>query len=86
MFSACIFKRYLKEPDLYKGIKWSNQTNYSKCIQGYFCFVYKTDCFEVYDLNGDGYIQREEMFHMLKNCLIKVNSHCLRKVSTCIIV
>jgi len=28
-------------------------------------------CFEVYDLNGDGYIQREEMFHMLKNCLIK---------------
>eukprot|EP00795_Rhopilema_esculentum_P014274 gene14274-5303_t len=29
------------------------------------------DCFEVYDLNGDGYIQREEMFHMLKNCLIK---------------
>eukprot|EP00794_Sanderia_malayensis_P003436 gene3436-3931_t len=28
-------------------------------------------CFEVYDLNGDGYIQREEMFHMLKHCLIK---------------
>ncbi|XP_033848074.3 calaxin isoform X2 [Acipenser ruthenus] len=28
-------------------------------------------CFEVYDLNGDGYISREEMFHMLKNSLIK---------------
>ena len=34
------------------------------------------DCFEVYDLNGDGYIQREEMFHMLKNCLIKVSRCC----------
>eukprot|EP00112_Aurelia_sp_Birch-Aquarium-sp1_P003231 Seg136.1 transcript_id=Seg136.1/GoldUCD/mRNA.D3Y31 product="EF-hand calcium-binding domain-containing protein 1" protein_id=Seg136.1/GoldUCD/D3Y31 len=28
-------------------------------------------CFAVYDLNGDGFIQREEMFHMLKTCLIK---------------
>ncbi|KAI5621835.1 EF-hand calcium-binding domain-containing protein 1 [Silurus asotus] len=28
-------------------------------------------CFVVYDLNGDGYISREEMFHMLKNSLIK---------------
>lgn len=28
-------------------------------------------CFEVYDLNGDGYISREEMFHMLKNSLIR---------------
>ncbi|CAI9741919.1 EF-hand calcium-binding domain-containing protein 1 [Octopus vulgaris] len=28
-------------------------------------------CFDVYDLNGDGYISREEMFQMLKNCLIK---------------
>ncbi|KAG7261433.1 hypothetical protein CRUP_015570 [Coryphaenoides rupestris] len=28
-------------------------------------------CFDVYDLNGDGYISREEMFHMLKNSLIR---------------
>nr|XP_020848256.1 EF-hand calcium-binding domain-containing protein 1 isoform X2 [Phascolarctos cinereus] len=28
-------------------------------------------CFEVYDLNGDGFISREEMFHMLKNSLLK---------------
>uniref|UniRef100_A0A4W5R3V9 Calaxin n=1 Tax=Hucho hucho TaxID=62062 RepID=A0A4W5R3V9_9TELE len=27
--------------------------------------------FDVYDLNGDGYISREEMFHMLKNSLIR---------------
>ncbi|XP_009464909.1 PREDICTED: EF-hand calcium-binding domain-containing protein 1 [Nipponia nippon] len=29
------------------------------------------DSFEVYDLNGDGYISREEMFQMLKNSLLK---------------
>ncbi|XP_040909307.1 EF-hand calcium-binding domain-containing protein 1 [Toxotes jaculatrix] len=28
-------------------------------------------CFHVYDLNGDSYISREEMFHMLKNSLIR---------------
>lgn len=30
-----------------------------------------SDCFDVYDLNGDGYISREEMFHMLKDSLIR---------------
>lgn len=29
------------------------------------------DCFHVYDLNGDNYISREEMFHMLKDSLIR---------------
>ncbi|XP_069033221.1 calaxin isoform X2 [Embiotoca jacksoni] len=28
-------------------------------------------CFHVYDLNGDKYISREEMFHMLKNSLVR---------------
>ena len=28
--------------------------------------------FTVYDLNGDGYISREEMFQMLKTSIIKV--------------
>ncbi|XP_046846250.1 EF-hand calcium-binding domain-containing protein 1-like isoform X1 [Xenia sp. Carnegie-2017] len=28
-------------------------------------------CFEVYDLNSDGYISREEIFQMLKSSLIK---------------
>ncbi|KAK4872196.1 hypothetical protein RN001_016320 [Aquatica leii] len=28
-------------------------------------------CFAVYDLNSDGYISKEEMFQLLKNCLIK---------------
>ena len=25
----------------------------------------------MYDLNSDGYISREEMFHMLKTCMVK---------------
>ncbi|XP_049939349.1 calaxin-like [Schistocerca serialis cubense] len=28
-------------------------------------------CFLVYDLNSDGYITRDEMFHLLRNCLVK---------------
>ncbi|XP_075158895.1 calaxin [Haematobia irritans] len=28
-------------------------------------------CFRVYDLNGDGYITKDEMFTLLRNCLIK---------------
>ncbi|KAM4794478.1 calaxin isoform 2-T2 [Cyanocitta cristata] len=32
--------------------------------------VLDRDCFQVYDLNGDGYISREEMFQMLKNSLL----------------
>ncbi|XP_013852218.1 EF-hand calcium-binding domain-containing protein 1 isoform X3 [Sus scrofa] len=28
-------------------------------------------CFEVFDLNGDGFISKEEMVHMLKNSLLK---------------
>ncbi|XP_035537896.1 EF-hand calcium-binding domain-containing protein 1 isoform X2 [Morone saxatilis] len=28
-------------------------------------------CFNVFDLNGDNYISREEMFHLLKNSLIR---------------
>jgi len=30
--------------------------------------------FVVYDLNGDGFISREEMFQMLKNCLVSSGS------------
>ena len=27
-------------------------------------------CFTIYDLNGDGFISKEEMITMLKSCLI----------------
>ena len=39
------------------------------------------DCFNVYDLNSDGFITREEMFHMLKHSLIKV--FCVITVGCC---
>lgn len=31
-------------------------------------------CFKVYDLNGSGYITREAVQHMLKDCMVKVNT------------
>ena len=31
-------------------------------------------CFLVFDLNGDGYISKEEMFQMLQKCLVKQSS------------
>ena len=33
--------------------------------------LFLLDCFVVYDLNGDGFISREEMFQLLKNSLVK---------------
>lgn len=29
------------------------------------------DSFNIYDLNGDGYISREEIFQMMKTCFIQ---------------
>ena len=28
-------------------------------------------CFEIYDLNDDGFISKEEMLTMMKNCMVK---------------
>jgi len=28
-------------------------------------------CFYVYDMGGDGFIGRDDMFHLLKNCIVK---------------
>ena len=28
-------------------------------------------CFKIYDINNDGYITREEMMTLMKNCLIR---------------
>ena len=42
-----------------------------KLIGMFFKLKPVTDAFEVFDLNGDGHISREEMFQMLKSCLIK---------------
>ena len=37
----------------------------------HFSVTFLLDCFVVYDLNGDGFISREEMFQLLKNSLVK---------------
>lgn len=64
-----VFRAFDKDND-----SWINQEEW---ICGLSIFLRGTHeekmhyCFEVYDLNGDGYISREEMFQMLKNCLIK---------------
>ena len=31
-------------------------------------------CFTVFDINGDGFISREDMYTLLKNCLVKTVS------------
>ena len=34
-------------------------------------------CFTCYDLNGDGYISREEMIHLMKHAIVKqVRVYC----------
>lgn len=54
-----------------------NYISYEEYITGMSVFLKgKSDekmrfCFKVYDLNGDHYIVKEEMFQMLKYCLVK---------------
>ena len=43
---------------------------YRKNVFNFFLINF-SDTFRVYDLNGDGYISREEMFQLLKHCLVK---------------
>ncbi|XP_063308513.1 calaxin [Pelobates fuscus] len=64
-----VFRGFDKDNDSY--------INVTEWIEGLAVFLRGTldekikYCFGVYDLNGDGYISREEMFHMLKNSLLK---------------
>ncbi|CAI9580751.1 unnamed protein product [Staurois parvus] len=64
-----VFRAFDKDNDSYISV--------AEWIEGLSVFLRGTldekikYCFEVYDLNSDGYISREEMFHMLKNSLLK---------------
>ncbi|XP_029444734.1 EF-hand calcium-binding domain-containing protein 1 isoform X2 [Rhinatrema bivittatum] len=64
-----VFRAFDKDNDSYISV--------TEWVEGLAVFLRGTldekirYCFEVYDLNNDGYITREEMFHMLKNCLLK---------------
>ncbi|KAA0710419.1 EF-hand calcium-binding domain-containing protein 1 [Triplophysa tibetana] len=64
-----VFRAFDKDNDSYISVK--------EWVEGLSLFLRGTleekikYCFDVYDLNGDGYISREEMFHMLKDSLIR---------------
>ncbi|XP_067854243.1 calaxin isoform X1 [Heptranchias perlo] len=64
-----VFRAFDKDNDSYVSMR--------EWIEGLSIFLRGTldekikFCFEVFDLNGDGFISREEMFHMLKSSLIK---------------
>ncbi|XP_072365387.1 calaxin isoform X2 [Scyliorhinus torazame] len=64
-----VFRAFDKDNDSYVNMK--------EWVEGLSIFLRGTldekikFCFDVFDLNGDGFISREEMFHMLKSSLIK---------------
>ncbi|XP_072139224.1 calaxin [Mobula birostris] len=64
-----VFRAFDKDNDSYVNMK--------EWIEGLSIFLRGTldekikFCFDVFDLNGDGFISREEMFHMLKTSLVK---------------
>ncbi|CAM4631817.1 hypothetical protein PO909_004935 [Leuciscus waleckii] len=64
-----VFRVFDKDNDTYVSVK--------EWVEGLSVFLRGTldekikFCFDVYDLNGDGYISREEMFQMLKDSLVR---------------
>ena len=46
---------------IYFEFSWNNSNKH----------LWKKYTFKCFDLNGDGYISREEMFQLLKHCLVK---------------
>uniref|UniRef100_A0A3Q3K6K2 EF-hand domain-containing protein n=1 Tax=Monopterus albus TaxID=43700 RepID=A0A3Q3K6K2_MONAL len=64
-----VFRTFDKDNDSFVSMK--------EWIEGLSVFLRGTldekikYCFHVYDLNNDNYISRDEMFHMLKNSLIR---------------
>lgn len=67
-----VFKAFDKDND--------SQINQEEWIRGLSIFLRGTYeekisfCFDVYDVNSDGFISREEMFSLLKTCLVKQTS------------
>ena len=67
-----VFKAFDKDND--------SQVNQEEWIRGMYIFLRGTFdeklafCFDVYDMNSDGFISREEMFHLLKTSIVKQTS------------
>ncbi|KAK0134940.1 EF-hand calcium-binding domain-containing protein 1 [Merluccius polli] len=69
MLTDGVFRAFDKDNDCFVSVKeWTE--GLSVLLRGTLDEKIKY-CFDVYDMNGDGYISREEMFHMLKNSLIR---------------
>ena len=64
---ASVFRAFDRDND--------NKINPEEWVKGLSIFLRGTlkehirFCFDVYDMNSDGWITKEEMFHMLKFCL-----------------
>lgn len=67
-----VFKAFDRDNDSYVSAE--------EWVRGLSTFMYGSleertkFCFDVYDLNGDSFISREEMFQMLKSALVKQSS------------
>ena len=66
-FYASVFKAFDKDND--------SKISAEEWVRGLSIFLrgnlkeHIKFCFDVYDMNSDGWIVKEEMFHHLKNCL-----------------
>ena len=66
-FFPSVFRAFDKDTD--------NKVNAEEWVKGLSIFLRGSlrekikFCFDVYDMNSDGWITKEEMFHMLKFCL-----------------
>ncbi|XP_006002686.1 calaxin isoform X2 [Latimeria chalumnae] len=74
----CLIKLFhvlMREQSERRGVHGIDRNKFRNILHNTFGMtddmIMDRDCFDVYDLNGDGYVSREEMFHMLKHCLVK---------------
>uniref|UniRef100_A0A8C7A9H6 EF-hand domain-containing protein n=1 Tax=Neovison vison TaxID=452646 RepID=A0A8C7A9H6_NEOVI len=65
--------QFFEDPP-YDVSEWLHHDILTVLFQIFKLLVLWTVCFEVYYLNGDGYISREEIFDMLKNSLHQQSS------------
>lgn len=65
------FEEFVRGMSVFLKGKYEDKLRCKKTFLPYPFYLLLLVCFRVYDLNGDRYISKEEMFQMLKNCLVK---------------